>query len=131
MVDESTADIPCTPIGVAHTPLRTTDQAPRQGQAATVPGRLELHPEVAAGLTGVDAGDELDVVWCAHRADRGVLVLDDGRGVFSTRSPARPNPICVTQCTVRDVDGTVVRVRGVDMLEGTPVLDLKRALRPT
>jgi tRNA (Thr-GGU) A37 N-methylase len=67
------------------------------------------------------------VVWFANRADRSVLRVRD-RGVFSTRSPARPNPVCLTTCRIQAIDGRRIRVRGVDMADGSPVVDLKRPL---
>jgi tRNA-Thr(GGU) m(6)t(6)A37 methyltransferase TsaA len=121
----------CEPIGTARTPLETSDDAPRQGFLADVEGTIELDPAYGAGLSGVEPGDDVLVVWFADRADRSVLALDrDGRGVFATRSPARPNPICLTECAVLAVDGPSLSVRGVDMLDGSPVLDLKRSLDP-
>lgn len=118
----------CDPIGTVHTPLETSDDAPRQGFLDDVAGTVVLEPDYAAGLDGYEAGDDVLVVWFADRADRTVLTLRDGRGVFATRSPARPNPVCLTVCEVREVDGTRISVVGVDMLDGSPVLDLKRPL---
>lgn len=119
----------CDPIGVAHTPFETTDDAPRQGTRADVEGRLDVDAAYAPALAGVDAGQDLLVVWFAHEADRSLLVADRrDRGVFATRSPARPNPICLTTCRVLAVEGTTLRVRGVDMLDGSPLLDLKPPL---
>lgn len=120
----------CEPIGTAHTPLETSDDAPRQGFLGGVEGTIELDPAYAAGLEGYASGDDVLVVWFADRGDRSVLTLRDGRGVFTTRSPARPNPVCLTVCELLAVDGTSLAVRGVDMLDGSPVLDLKRPLDP-
>ena len=121
----------CDPIGTAHTPFETTDDAPRQGFLEDVDGTIELEPAYADGLSGLVPGHDVLVVWFADRADRSVLTLDrDGRGVFATRSPARPNPICLTTCEVLALDGGSLDVRGVDMLDGSPVLDLKRPLEP-
>lgn len=120
----------CTPIGRVATPFASTDEVPRQGFLGDASGTVALDPRYAAGLRGFGAGDPVVVVWFADRADRSVLVLDrdDGRGVFTTRSPARPNPICLSRCTVLGVDGP--ELRGVDMLDGSPVLDLKPPLDP-
>lgn len=121
------------PIGTVHGPLETRDAAPRQGAWADVTGRIELEPAYAAGLEGLAAGDRVDVVWYAHRADRSVLTVErDGRrGVFASRSNDRPNPICVTECEVTGVDGATLEMRGIDMLDGTPVLDLKVPMDPS
>ena len=119
----------CDPIGTARTPFDAATGAPRQGFLADAEGRIELDPGYADGLRGVGAGSGVLVVWFADRADRSLLTLDrDGRGVFASRSPARPNPICLTRCDVLEVRETTLRVRGVDMLDGTPVLDLKRPI---
>lgn len=120
--------IELSPIGVAHTPIETTADAPRQGLLETIEGTIELDPEYEPGLMGYGPGDDLLVVWFADEADRSLLRVTKGgpeRGVFHSRSPARPNPICLTVVEVVEVDGPRVRVRGVDMLDGSPVLDLK------
>lgn len=118
----------CDPIGTVSTPFDATGDAPRQGFVGDAEGTIHLDPAYESGLAGVEEGDEVDVVWFAHEADRSVIVLDDERGVFGTRSPARPNPVCVTTCEVTRVDGTEVGIHGVDMLDGSPVLDLKRSI---
>lgn len=128
--DES-ASIRSDPIGVVRTPLESTHEAPRQGFLDDVEGTVDLYDEYAAGLTGLDSGERVVVVWYADAADR-VVELSDGRGVFGTRAPARPNPICLTTVAVLavDVDEARLRARGVDMRDGTPVLDVKRTLDP-
>lgn len=115
------------PIGTVRTPIEETVDAPRQGKNETIEGTIEIDPEYEPGLAGIEAGDALLVVWFAHEADRSLLQLDrvDDRGVFDSRSPARPNPIVLTTVEVLSVDRTSIRVRGVDMLDGSPVLDLK------
>jgi len=128
--------VPCETIGVVHTPFDRREEAPRQGLRGDARGELELDEAFAAGLRGVDPGDELEVVWYADRADRSVLEVGghgagggrERRGVFASRSQDRPTPVCLTRCRVRAVDGTRVSLEGVDMLDGTPVLDLKTPL---
>lgn len=114
-----------------RTPFESREQAPRQGRRGDAQGVLEVAPEYADGLAGIEPGDELVVVWYADRADRSVLRVDrrGSRGVFASRSPDRPTPICLTTCRVLAVDGAELRLSGVDMLDGTPVLDLKPPLR--
>lgn len=121
----------CTPIGIARTPFETQSDAPRQGLLADVVGEIVVAPEYERGLAGLEAGRDVDVVWYADRADRHVLEITNGsrRGVFASRSQDRPNPICITRCRLLDVDGRRLEVQGVDMLDGTPVLDLKAPLR--
>jgi len=121
----------CDPIGTVHTPFETTSDAPRQGFHGDAQGVLDIDPAYREGLTGFD-GDRIVVVWWADRADRSVLTLDRNpdRGVFTSRSPARPNPVCVTECAVEAVDPAAgrLRLRGVDMADGSPVIDLKAPL---
>lgn len=119
------------PIGIVHTPIETSDDAPRQGRNESIQGTIEVDDAYEPGLAGIEAGDSLLVIWFADRADRSLLRLDreKARGVFASRSPARPNPIALTTVDVISVDGTTIAVRGVDMLDGTPVLDLKVPLQ--
>jgi tRNA-Thr(GGU) m(6)t(6)A37 methyltransferase TsaA len=121
----------CDPVGTVHTPFDDPSDAPRQGVRGDAVGEIRLNERYAEGLVGVEPGDETDVVWWADRADRTVLRLDrDDRGVFASRSPARPNPVCVTRVEVRAVDAEAgrLRVAGVDMVDGSPVIDLKAAM---
>ena len=119
------------PIGTVSTPIETTQEAPSQGVKADIPGTITVVDDFKAGLQGIEVGDEIDVIWYADRADRSLLVLDKvpGRGVFNSRSPARPNPVVVTTCIVTGIDETEIEIRGVDMLDGSPVLDIKAPLR--
>jgi tRNA-Thr(GGU) m(6)t(6)A37 methyltransferase TsaA len=119
------------PIGHVETPFETTGEAPRQGEETAYCGNVHVDEQFRDGIGEFAHGDRVVVVWWADEADRDVLRVRDGeRGVFSSRSPARPNPICITECELVAVDaedGTLA-VRGVDMLDGSPVLDLKPAL---
>jgi tRNA-Thr(GGU) m(6)t(6)A37 methyltransferase TsaA len=120
----------CDPIGTASTPFETTSEAPSQGFHRDAEGVVRLDSEYAEGLSGFDASSVV-IVWWADRADRSVLTLDrdPSRGVFTSRSPARPNPVCITECEVIDVGERTLHVRGVDMADGSPVIDLKASLR--
>jgi tRNA-Thr(GGU) m(6)t(6)A37 methyltransferase TsaA len=124
------------PIGVVRSPLRDRASAPKQGDEGAPEAVLELEERVAPGLDGVAAGDELLVLTWLDRADRDVLQVrprdDPARpqtGVFATRSPDRPNPIGVHRVRVVAIDGTRLRVRDLEALDGTPVVDLKPVLR--
>ena len=124
------------PIGVVESPLTDAADAPKQGFEGAPEATIVLAAHVLAGLDGLVAGDELVVVTWLDRADRGVLRVhprDDAsnplRGVFSTRSQDRPNPIGLHRVTVVAIDGARVRVRDLEALDGTPVLDLKTVLR--
>lgn len=95
-----------------------------------VEGVLELLPEFEIGLTDIDGFSHLFVVWVFHRSEGfdllGTPPSDDRpHGVFATRSPRRPNPLGLTVVELLGRDGCVLRVRGVDMLDRTPILDIK------
>jgi tRNA-Thr(GGU) m(6)t(6)A37 methyltransferase TsaA len=121
-----------SPIGVVESALTDPATAPKQGREGAPEAVLVIQPEVAAGLDGIAAGDEVIVLTWLDRADRAVLRVhprDDPanpeRGVFSTRSADRPNPIGLHVVEVVEIDGTRLRVRNLEAVDGTPVLDLK------
>ena len=118
------------PIGIVHSPLEERTAAPSHGVKGDVSGRIEVDPDYATGLQGLQVGHRIDVVWHAVDANRDLLELDKvpGRGVFNSRSPDRPNPIAITPCTITAIDGTTLFVDGLDMVDGTPVLDIKAPL---
>jgi tRNA (adenine37-N6)-methyltransferase len=119
------------PIGVVRTPYTATKQIPKGlGVSHDAEGRLEVLAEFEAGLTDIDGFSHLFVLWVFDRSEGFDLVgtppCDDRpHGVFATRSPRRPNPIGLTVVELLRRDGAVLHVRGVDMLDGTPVLDIK------
>ena len=121
-----------SPIGVVESPLTDPATAPKQGREGAPEAVLVIQPEVAEGLDGIAPGDEVIVLTWLDRADRAVLRVhprDDPanpeRGVFSTRSADRPNPIGLHVVEVVEIDGTRLRVRNLEAVDGTPVLDLK------
>jgi tRNA-Thr(GGU) m(6)t(6)A37 methyltransferase TsaA len=99
-----------------------------------VESRIVIDPSLTEGLKGLEPGRRLMVVFCFHRS-QGFDLLQHPRGnrsrprrgVFALRSPRRPNPIGVTVVDLVSVEGNVLRVRGLDAINGTPVLDLKPA----
>ena len=120
------------PIGYARTPYHETSEIPKGlGAKHDAEGILELLPEFAAGLTDVEGFSHLFIIWAFDRSTDFDLIArppsDDGRshGVFATRSPRRPNPIALTVVELLGREGPRLRVRGVDMLDGTPILDIK------
>jgi tRNA-Thr(GGU) m(6)t(6)A37 methyltransferase TsaA len=119
------------PIGFIRTPYTDTKQIPKGLNAQhDTEGRLELRADLAPGLTDIEGFSHLFVIWEFDRAAGFDLVgtppCDDRpHGVFATRSPRRPNPIGLTVVELLGREGAVLRVRGVDMLDGTPILDIK------
>ena len=119
------------PIATMRTPYTETAQIPKGLDARhDIDGVLELRPEFEAGLQDIEGFSHLFILWLFHRTEGFDLIAcppSDGRphGVFATRSPRRPNPIGLTVVELLRRDGPRLHVRGVDMLDGTPVLDIK------
>ncbi len=119
------------PIGYARTPYTDTRQIPKGPRAEhTIEGTLEILGEFEAGLQDVEGFSHLYVLWVFHQSRTFDLVGtppsdDRPHGVFATRSPRRPNPIGLTVVRLVGRKGRRLRVAGVDMLDGTPILDLK------
>ena len=122
-------------VGVIRSALRSLDDAPKQGSEGAPDAWLEIDPKFARALHGVAKDDDLVVITWLHRADRDVLQVHPRgdpanpiTGVFGTRSPARPNPLGLHRVTVREIDGTRLRVGPIEAIDGTPVVDVKVAL---
>ena len=119
------------PIGYVRSPYQETRDVPRGlGAKHETEGILEILPEFAQGLTDIEGFSHLFVLWTFDRSEGFELMgtpPSDNRphGVFATRSPFRPNPIGLTVVELLRRDGNRLRVRGVDMLQGTPILDIK------
>jgi len=119
------------PIGYVRSPFSTTQAVPKGlGAKHEEEGTLEILPEFEAGLADVEGFSHLFVIWTFDRSEGydlfGVPPTDDRpHGVFATRSPRRPNPLGLTVVELLDLDGPRLRVRGIDMLDGTPILDIK------
>jgi len=121
------------PIGVVRSALKEAADAPKQGTLTGQEAEIVVDPAYLPALDGLDRGKGKIIVICwMHRADRGRLkVHPQGReelperGVFSTRSPHRPNPVSLHTVTLLSIEGNVLRVRGMDAIDGTPVVDIK------
>lgn len=127
--------IELAPIGRVESPLTDPAAAPKQGDEGAPEAWLVLDTGVLAGLEGIKTGDELIVLTWLDRAQRDVLNVHPRgdlsrppQGVFTTRSPDRPNPIGLHRVQVMEIDGNRLRVGGLEALDGTPVLDLKPVL---
>jgi tRNA-Thr(GGU) m(6)t(6)A37 methyltransferase TsaA len=123
-------------IGTVESPLTDRESAPKQGDEGAPDAWLVFEPGMAPALEGIAAGDELLVLTWLDRARRDILRVhprgDPGRaeqGVFNTRSPDRPNPIGLHRVTVVAIEGTRMRVRDLEALDGTPIVDVKPLLR--
>jgi tRNA-Thr(GGU) m(6)t(6)A37 methyltransferase TsaA len=119
------------PIGYVRSPYRETGEIPKgPGAKHEVEGTLEILEEFSAGLADIEGFSHLYVIWSFDRVEGFDLVArpptdDRPHGVFATRSPRRPNPIGLTVVELLAREGAVLRVRSVDMLDGTPILDIK------
>jgi tRNA-Thr(GGU) m(6)t(6)A37 methyltransferase TsaA len=123
-------------IGTVQSSLTDRADAPRQGDEGAPDAWLVFEASVADALDGIAAGDELLLFTWLDRARRDVLRThprsDPARpeqGVFNTRSPDRPNPIGLHRVTVVSIDGVRLRVRPLEALDGTPIVDVKPLLR--
>jgi tRNA-Thr(GGU) m(6)t(6)A37 methyltransferase TsaA len=124
------------PIGRVRSPISSREQAPKQGDEGAPEAWLEIDAAVAEAARHLRVGEEVILLTWLDRADRTVLSVrpcgDERRpltGVFSTRSPDRPNPIGLHRVTVLEIAGGLrFRVSGLEALDGTPILDLKPVL---
>jgi tRNA-Thr(GGU) m(6)t(6)A37 methyltransferase TsaA len=125
------------PVGVVSSPLTERDQAPRQGDEGAPQAWLVLDPGMRPAMGGLEVGVEVIVLTWLDRANRDVREVhprgDESRplqGVFSTRSPDRPNPIGLHHVRIVAIEGTRIAVRNLEALDRTPVLDIKPVLGP-
>ena len=122
------------PVGFLRSTIKGREDAPRQGSEGAPDAWLEIEPRFADALLGIEEGHELIVITWMHVAQRDVLQNhprgDQSRpltGVFYTRSPARPNPLGLHPVTVREIDGTRLKIGPIEAFDGTPVVDIKSA----
>ena len=123
------------PIGRVKSPLTDRAMAPRQGDEGSPDAWLVFNPAVRQGLRNLEVGAEIIVLTWLDRSDRNILEVhprgDHTRpreGVFSTRSPDRPNPIGLHRVTIVSIDDTRIQVRNLEALDGTPIVDVKPVL---
>lgn len=133
------------PVGFIRSTLKRREEAPRQGPEGAPDAWLEIEPQFAEALLGMEVGHELIIITWLHEARRDVLKGhprgDESRpvtGVFYTRSPARPNPLGLHPVTVREIEPpsregsgatkvTRVKIGPIEVFDGTPVVDIKSA----
>ena len=124
-------DIHLQPIGIIHTEFSTPGDAPRQPHlAAGTRGRVEVFEPYSEGLEGLEQHDRIWLVfWCHLCSEMKLKVTPPGqsteRGVFATRAPCRPNPIGLSVVRLVRIEANVLHVSDVDMVDDTPLLDIK------
>ena len=125
------------PIGAVESPLVDLADAPRQGDEGAPEAWLVIDPALSLAMRDLAVGQRVVVLTWLDRARRDVLVTrprDDPdraeEGIFSTRSPDRPNPIGLHEVTIVAIDGSRLQVRPLEAIDGTPVLDIKPVLGP-
>lgn len=133
-MSETNSEARLDPIGVIRSSIKTRTEAAKQGSEGAPDAWLEVNESFAEALDGLARGDELVVLTWLHQAHRNVLKVhprsDPQRpltGVFATRSPDRPNPIGLHPVTVREVAGNRLRIGPIEVVDGTPVVDIKPA----
>ncbi len=119
------------PIGQIRSPFTRRDQTPIQPYRSQATGRVELLPEYEPGLRELDGFSHIILLYLFHRADPGYdltvtpFLDDQPKGLFATRYPRRPNPIGLSIVRLARREGCVLHVEGIDVLDGTPLLDIK------
>jgi tRNA-Thr(GGU) m(6)t(6)A37 methyltransferase TsaA len=123
-------------VGTVESRLIDLASAPKQGDEGAPDAWLVFEERFADALDGIAAGDELLVLTWLHRAERNVLRVhprgdpaNREQGVFNTRSPDRPNPVGLHRVTVISIEGLRLRVRDLEAVDGTPIIDVKPPLR--
>jgi tRNA-Thr(GGU) m(6)t(6)A37 methyltransferase TsaA len=118
-------------IGVIHTPFRKIEGMPIQPSGATgIRGTVDVYPEYAEGLKDLDGFSHIILLYHFHRARSAELTLvpfldTEPRGLFATRAPKRPNPIGISAVRLLQIKGSTLHVQNVDIVDGTPLLDIK------
>lgn len=118
------------PIGLIHTPHVEREGTPIQSARTEAAGRVEVAPEYAAGLDGLEGFSHIILLYVFHRSPGPRLTVrpfldDTPHGVFATRHPDRPNPIGLSVVELIRREGNILHVRGVDIVDGSPLLDVK------
>ena len=122
-------------VGVIRSPLSSRHEAPKQGHEGAPDAWLEVQPWAADAQLGISPGDQLIIITWLHQGNRETLRVRPRRdpnnpltGVFATRSPDRPNPLGLHPVVVRAVEGTRLLIGPMEVVDGTPVVDIKIAL---
>jgi len=120
-------------VGHIETPYATPAECPYTVNPGGPECRIVVHPRYAAGLTGLEVGGRILVLYWLDKASRSKPLVAERRsgkvaGAFAARTPHRPNPIAAAVVTIEAITGPVLKVRGLDCVNGTPLLDIKPAM---
>ncbi len=124
-------EIEYKPIGIIHSPFKKVRGTPIQAESAKgVEGTVEVFPEYSEGLKGIEGFSHLILIYHFHMSGKASLTVIPymdihPHGVFATRAPSRPNPIGLSVVGLTGVEGNILHVRDIDVIEGTPLLDIK------
>jgi len=124
-------EIKFKPIGIIHSPFKEREGMPIQPSAAEgIEGKVEIFPEYTEGLKDINNFSHIFLIYHLHLSRKYSLKVkpymdDKERGVFATRAPSRPNPIGISVVELLKVDGNVLHIKNVDIVDGTPLLDIK------
>ena len=124
-------EIKLTPIGIVQTPFKTPKGVPIQPTAEKgIKGRVEVYLDYADGLKDIDGFSHIILIYYFHLIQKPLLTVTPfldklQHGIFATRSPARPNPIGFSVVELEKVDGNILHVKDIDIVDGTPILDIK------
>ena len=119
------------PIGVIHSPFQDLSGMPIQPTGeASAPGTVEIFPEFEDGLKDLDGFSHVILIYYLHKVSGAKLTVtpfldSEPRGIFATRAPTRPNPIGLSVVRLLGIEGNMLRVENLDILDGTPLLDIK------
>jgi tRNA-Thr(GGU) m(6)t(6)A37 methyltransferase TsaA len=124
-------DITFHPIGIIHSPFHDLAEMPIQPSGeASAPGTVEVYPEFSAGLKDLEGFSHIVLIYYLHKVRRMQLTVvpfldSEPRGIFATRAPLRPNPIGLSVVRLEKIEGHLLFVDQLDVLDGTPLLDIK------
>lgn len=125
-------DFTLQPVGILHCDLTNREHTPKNYDESNHIGTIEIYQDFIEGLDGIRKGDTIVVLFWLDRADRSILRVHPRgdkakpkRGIFTTRSPVRPNPIAISELLVQDINKNILTVKGLDILDSTPIIDIK------
>jgi len=119
-------------VGHIKTPYQTTEACPRQARPENGTSQIIVDEKYASAIDGLKVGDHVQVMYWFDQSDRSLLKIvprwsetNEERGVFSIRSPGRPNPIALSTVEIFSIDENIITVTAMDCVDGTPLLDIK------